>query len=274
NEKSARSRSPYGGDRFDNRGFCDGIHAAIAARSRRRQQPSPPDRNCLPRIERGFASRNHLLRRLENRTLAHRQDQQGRPRIQGNRVPARPIVWLCVRASLFLPRFLTCGWRVSDGLDDPGAPGPVRQRKSWPDQRLVHRPFLRLYGNAHQHCSAAHSHTTNHRGPCNCYLRKVPPGAGLLFVGSGLYWVLSGPLIGWFSVLNPTEIHLSQMGLTLVLITGIACLVVGLWIIPTDFQELHKLFSRNDGWMFTIPIVLVVADIYFTLIGLSAGNWE
>ena len=95
-----------------------------------------------------------------------------------------------------------------------------------------------------------------------------------MFVGSGLYWVLSGPLIGWFSVLNPTEIHLSQMGLTLVLITGIACLVVGLWIIPTDFQELHKLFSRNDGWMFTIPIVLVVADIYFTLIGLSAGNWE
>jgi len=95
-----------------------------------------------------------------------------------------------------------------------------------------------------------------------------------LFAGSGLYWVLSGPLIGWFSVLNPTQIHLSQMGLTLILITGIACLVVGLWIIPTDFQELYKLFSRNDGWIFTIPIGLVVADIYLTLIGLSAGNWE
>ena len=64
------------------------------------------------------------------------------------------------------------------------------------------------------------------------------------------------------------------MGLTLVLITGIACLVVGFWIIPTDFQELYILFSRNDGWMFTIPIVLVVADIYLTLIGLSVGNWE
>jgi hypothetical protein len=64
------------------------------------------------------------------------------------------------------------------------------------------------------------------------------------------------------------------MGLTLVLITGIACLVVGLWIIPTDLQELYKLFSRNDGWMFTIPIVLVVADICLTLIGLSVGNWE
>ena len=95
-----------------------------------------------------------------------------------------------------------------------------------------------------------------------------------MFAGSGLYWVLSGPLIGWFSVLNPTQIHLSQMGLTLILITGIACLVVGLWIIPTDFQELYKLFSRNDGWIFTIPIGLVVADIYLTLIGLSAGNWE
>ena len=95
-----------------------------------------------------------------------------------------------------------------------------------------------------------------------------------MFAGSGLYWVLSGPLIGWFSVLNPTEIHLSQMGLTLILITGIACLVVGLWIIPTDLQELYNLFSRNDGWMFTIPIVLVVADIYLTLIGLSAGNGE
>jgi len=92
--------------------------------------------------------------------------------------------------------------------------------------------------------------------------------------GSGLYWVLSGPLIGWFSVLNPTEIHLSQMGLTLILITGIASLVVGLWIIPTDLQELYKLFARNDGWIFTIPIALVVADIYLTLIGLSEGNWE
>jgi len=64
------------------------------------------------------------------------------------------------------------------------------------------------------------------------------------------------------------------MGLTLVLITGIACLVVGLWIIPTDLQELDRLFSRNDGWIFTIPIALVIADIYLTLIGLSAGNWE
>lgn len=103
---------------------------------------------------------------------------------------------------------------------------------------------------------------------------KIPPGTGLLLVGSGLYWVLSGPLIGWFSVLNPTQIHLSQTGLTLLLVTGIACLVLGLWILPTDLEELSNLFSRNDGWIFIIPIGLVVADTYLTLIGLSQGNWE
>jgi hypothetical protein len=64
------------------------------------------------------------------------------------------------------------------------------------------------------------------------------------------------------------------MGITLVLVTGIVCLVLGFWIVPTDFEELSKLFFRSDGWIFTIPIVLVVADIYLTLIGLSQGNWE
>jgi hypothetical protein len=103
---------------------------------------------------------------------------------------------------------------------------------------------------------------------------KIPPGIGLLLVGSGLYWVLAGPLIGWFSVLNPTQVHLSQTGITLVLVTGIACLVIGFWIIPADLEELAKLFFRNDGWIFTIPIALVVADIYLTLIGLSQGSWE
>jgi len=103
---------------------------------------------------------------------------------------------------------------------------------------------------------------------------KIPPGAGLLFVGSGLYWVLAGPLIGWFSVLNPAQINLSQMGLTAVLITGVACLVLGLWIIPIDLEQLSELFSRSDGWIFAIPIALVVADTYLTLIGLSKGNWE
>jgi hypothetical protein len=103
---------------------------------------------------------------------------------------------------------------------------------------------------------------------------KIPPGTGLLLVGSGLYWVLASPLIGWFSVLNSGQVHLSQLGITLVLVTGIACLVLGFWVISTDFEELSKLFFRNDGWIFTIPIVLVAADICLTLIGLSQGAWE
>ena len=103
---------------------------------------------------------------------------------------------------------------------------------------------------------------------------KIPPGTGLLLVGSGLYWVLASPLIGWFSVLDSGQVHLSQLGITPVLVTGIACLVLGFWVISTDFEELSKLFFRNDGWIFTIPIALVVADIYLTLIGLSQGSWE
>ncbi len=103
---------------------------------------------------------------------------------------------------------------------------------------------------------------------------KIPQGTGLLLAGSGLYWILAGPLIGWFSVLNPAQIHSSQIGLTIILVTGITCLGLGLWIIPTDLEELARLFSRSDGWIFTIPIGLVVADIYLTLVGLSKGNWE
>lgn len=86
--------------------------------------------------------------------------------------------------------------------------------------------------------------------------------------------MLAGPLIGWFSVINPEQIHLSQLGLRLILVTGISCLVAGLWIIQTDFEELFKLFSRSDGWFFVIPIVLVVADLYMTLYGISQGAWE
>ena len=103
---------------------------------------------------------------------------------------------------------------------------------------------------------------------------KVPPGSGLLLLGSGLYWVLAGPLIGWFSVLNPLQIRLSQLGLTMILVIGICCLVLGLWIIPNDLASLYRLFSRSDGWIFTVPIILAVTDIFLTLIGLAKGNWE
>jgi len=60
----------------------------------------------------------------------------------------------------------------------------------------------------------------------------------------------------------------------MILIIGITCLVFGFWIIPLDLQELQRLFAQDDGWIFTIPIALVVSDIYLTLIGLSRGNGE
>ena len=49
---------------------------------------------------------------------------------------------------------------------------------------------------------------------------------------------------------------------------------MGLWLIPIDFERLSVYFSRDDGWIFTIPIAFAVSDIYLTLIGLSRGNWE
>ena len=74
--------------------------------------------------------------------------------------------------------------------------------------------------------------------------------------------------------MNPLQIRLSQLGLTLLLVTGICCLVLGLWIIPRDLASLYRLFSRDDGWIFVIPIGLVVVDVFLTLIGLSKGHWE
>jgi len=103
---------------------------------------------------------------------------------------------------------------------------------------------------------------------------RIPPGTGLLLIGSGLYWILSGPLIGWFSVLNPFQIHLSQLGVTIIQVVGIACLVIGLWVVHLDLEKLRRLFSRSDGWVFTVPIILVVADVYLTLVGVARGNWE
>lgn len=103
---------------------------------------------------------------------------------------------------------------------------------------------------------------------------RTPYGSGLLLAGSGLYWILAGPLIGWFSVLNPLQVRLTQIGLTIILATGISCLVVGLWIIPKDLSMLYELFSRDDGWIFAVPIALVIIDLFLTLIGLSRGNWE
>jgi hypothetical protein len=94
----------------------------------------------------------------------------------------------------------------------------------------------------------------------------------LLFVGSGLYWILSSQLISSFTVLTPGLFASSSQGVALVLTVGVACLAIGLWIIPRDLEDLLELFNRNDGWVFIIPILLAVADISLTLSGLSSGK--
>ena len=101
---------------------------------------------------------------------------------------------------------------------------------------------------------------------------RIPGGIGLLLVGSGLYWIISSQLISSFTVLTPDLFASSSEGVSLVLTVGVACLAVGLWIIREDLESLVGLFNRSDGWVFTIPILLAVADISLTLSGLSSGR--
>src|SRR6266568_9438964 len=46
----------------------------------------------------------------------------------------------------------------------------------------------------------------------------------------------------------------------------------GFKIVKVDFDELRSLFSRSDGWIFTVPLALVAADVYLTLIVLSTNS--
>ncbi len=101
---------------------------------------------------------------------------------------------------------------------------------------------------------------------------RVPPGASLLLIGSGLYWILSSQLISSFTVLTPGLFQFDQLGASLITIVGIAATTVGLWILQVDFDVLRGLFSRSDGWIFTVPLALVAADVYLTLIVLSTNS--
>jgi hypothetical protein len=101
---------------------------------------------------------------------------------------------------------------------------------------------------------------------------RIPPGASLLLIGSGLYWILSSQLISSFTVLAPGLFQGSELGASLIATVGIVCVALGLWIIEVDFEELQMLFSRGDGWIFTVPLALVAADIYLTLIVLSINS--
>jgi hypothetical protein len=101
---------------------------------------------------------------------------------------------------------------------------------------------------------------------------RIPPGASLLLVGSGLYWILSSQLISSFTVLTPGLFQADELGASLITIVGVISATVGLWIVKVDFDELRSLFSRVDGWIFTVPLALVAADVYLTLVVLSTNS--
>jgi len=101
---------------------------------------------------------------------------------------------------------------------------------------------------------------------------RIPPGASLLLIGSGLYWILSSELISSFTVLTPGLFQSDTLGASLITIVGIASATVGLSILQIDFDVLRTLFARRDGWIFTVPLALVAADVYLTLIVLSTNS--
>ena len=101
---------------------------------------------------------------------------------------------------------------------------------------------------------------------------RIPPGASLLLTGSGLYWILSSQLISSFTVLTPGFFQTNELGTSFITIIGIVSATVGLWIVKVDFDELRTLFSRPDGWIFTVPLGLVSADVYLTLTVLSTNS--
>src|SRR5437899_3828081 len=101
---------------------------------------------------------------------------------------------------------------------------------------------------------------------------RIPPGASLLLMGSGLYWILSSELISSFTVLTPGQFQTDALGTLFITVVGIICTAVGLCIVHVDLDELHNLFSRRDGWIFTVPVGLAAADVYLTLIVLSTSS--
>src|SRR6266446_1359170 len=101
---------------------------------------------------------------------------------------------------------------------------------------------------------------------------RIPPGVSLLLIGSGLYWILSSQLISSFTVLSPGLFQANALGASLITIVGIVSATVGLWIVRIDVEELRGLFARRDGWIFTVPLALVAADVYLTLIVLATNS--
>ena len=101
---------------------------------------------------------------------------------------------------------------------------------------------------------------------------RTPPGLALILIGSGLYWILSSQLISSFTTLAPGLLQSVPYGMSLVTVVGVIALGGGLWIVQVDFDELRRLFGRSDGWVFVVPIALVVSDVYLMLFALSLSS--
>ncbi len=101
---------------------------------------------------------------------------------------------------------------------------------------------------------------------------RIPPGASLLLIGSGLYWILSSQLISSFTVLTPGLFETNPLGGSLITVVGIISAVMGLWIVRVDVDEFRGLAARRDGWIFTVPLALASSDMFLTLVVLSTSS--
>jgi len=97
-------------------------------------------------------------------------------------------------------------------------------------------------------------------------------GISLILLGSGIYWILSAQLISSFTVLSPGLFQSSPVGQSLITAMGIISVIAGLWSIGGDLNFFCNLASKTNGYLYTIPIMLVAADIYSTLFSLSLNS--
>ena len=101
---------------------------------------------------------------------------------------------------------------------------------------------------------------------------RLPPGASLLLIGSGLYWVLSSQLISSFTVLTPGIFQSLPSGPILITTVGTLCLGAGLWTVNEDLDEFRKLANSLAGHVYILPLAFVSLDIYSTLVTLSLSS--
>ena len=101
---------------------------------------------------------------------------------------------------------------------------------------------------------------------------RLPPGISLLLLGSGLYWLLSSQLISSFTVLTPGLFQSVPFGQDLITTTGIIAVSAGLWNIKIDLDEFRRLAATKAGYVFVLPVVIVILDLYSTMISLSLNS--